>query len=316
MRTARFPDSGNRSDPVLVIGHGLIGARVRSMLVARGVPVAVVARRPWTASHCHALDLSAEQGLRALRSMLETLRPLCVVLCHGPSNVSWIEEHEAEAAVAHSGVAALIAQSDLRAVLVSTDNVFSGTRGRYRPRDATRPSNAYGRVKAQAEDLLLAGGAALVLRASLVYGWSDSRHRENFAERCLRAAFDHRRFVAPTDQWSAPLHADDVARVVVGACTALRFPTAIRHLAGPDELSRFDFARLAYRLAAAEPDLVQPCLRRDTEWASRPGYSSLECSDFADLAGLADWRPMGPEAGLKEMLADVDGRARRFEGAQ
>ncbi len=80
-------------------------------------------------------------------------------------------------------------------------------------------------------------------------------------------------------------------------------PAGIAHLAGPAELSRYEFARLAYQLAGADLALVRSCLRHDTEWACRPRYSSLTCGDFSGLAGLAGWRPMTPERGLREMLA-------------
>jgi dTDP-4-dehydrorhamnose reductase len=97
---------------------------------------------------------------------------------------------------------------------------------------------------------------------------------------------------------------DDVARVVAALCQALRLPVGVAHLSGPDELTRFDFARAAYRLAGADPGLVRPCLRGETEWASRPRYSSLVCDDFGAVPGLTGWRPMSPDDGLRSMLSN------------
>jgi dTDP-4-dehydrorhamnose reductase len=288
----------------LIVGDGLIGGAVRSRLLARGDRPISLTRESRAAPDFAASDLTGPPGRSALHDLLGTVRPSCVLLVHGPSDVTWIEEHEQQAAAVHCEVAQIVADSGLPAVLVSTDNVFPGTRGGYQPSDHVQPSNAYGRVKARAEDLLLAGGSALVLRVSLVYGWTGTRHRSTFAERCLRAAFEGEPLPAPTDQILTPIHVRDVVDVTAALLALPRPITGTRHLSGPEQLSRYEFATTAYRIASADVDLVQPCLRRDTQWASRPQFSSLACGDFSDLPGLRGWRPLSPESGLRAMLAE------------
>jgi dTDP-4-dehydrorhamnose reductase len=287
----------------LIVGAGLIGGAVSALLRAAGLSAVCIGRRPRERAGYRALDLASAAGRAALEEAVADLRPWCVVLVHGPSDVTWIDENEAAAAAVHCGVAAVVARSGVPAVLVSTDNVFSGRRGRYGPQDPADPANGYGRVKARAERILLAGGPALVLRVSLVYGWAAPGQRATFAQRCLDAAAGGRPVSAPTDQVFTPIHVRDVATVTAAVCRAAGQLTGIRHLAGPVELSRYEFARLAYLLAGADATLVRPCLRRDTEWACRPPFSSLACGTFTGLGGLASWRPMTPEDGLREMLA-------------
>jgi dTDP-4-dehydrorhamnose reductase len=292
------------SSVALIVGHGLIGSSLRERLRELAeLPIVCIGRRQRELPGYRSLDLASEAGRAALGEAVAGERPQCVVLAHGPSDVTWIDNNETAAAAVHCGVAAIVARSGFPAVLVSTDNVFSGERGGYCPDDPVKPANGYGRVKARAEDILLAGGPALVLRVSLVYGWPGSGHRATFAQRCLEAAAEGRPIYAPTDQVFTPVHLRDVAAVTAAACRAAGQFTGIRHLAGPVELSRYDFARLAYRLAGADTALVRPCLRQDTEWACRPAFSSLACATFAGLPGLASWRPMTPEEGLREMLA-------------
>jgi len=288
----------------MVVGHGLIGGSVRARLRELAEPsVVCIGRRQRELPGYRALNLASEAGRAALGEAIADERPRCVVLAHGPSDVTWIDENETAAAAVHCGVAAIVAHSGVPAVLVSTDNVFSGERGGHRPGEPVEPANGYGRVKAQAEDILLAGGPALVLRVSLVYGWTGDGQRATFAQRCLEAAAEGRPVYAPTDQVFTPVHVRDVAVVTAAACRPAGQLTGIRHLAGPAELSRYDFARLAYRLTGADTALVRPCLRQDTEWACRPAFSSLACGTFTGLPGLASWRPMTPEEGLREMLA-------------
>lgn len=287
----------------LIVGHGLIGEAVRVLLLAEGVPTVCIGRRRIDLPGYWACDLASETGLAAFEAALHDLRPGYVVLAHGPSDVTWAVENEADATAVHCGVAAIAARSGAPTVLVSTDNVFSGQHGRHRPIDPVQPANAYGRIKALAENILLAGEQGLVLRVSLVYGWAGAGQRSTFAQRCLDAAAEGRSMSAPTDQIFTPIHVWDVATVLAAVCRSPQPFTGIRHLAGPAELSRYEFAKLAYRLIGADAALVRPCLRRDTEWACRPQFSSLACGTFVDLPGLAAWRPMTPYGGLREMLA-------------
>ena len=293
---------GPAASAALIIGHGLIGAAISARLRAAGEFPVCIGRRPRDLPGYQALDLASEAGRAELAAIIAGLRPRCVVLVHGPSDVTWIDDNEAAAAAVHGEVAGIVAGSGVPAVLVSTDNVFPGQRGRYRPADPAEPANGYGRVKARAERILLTAGPALVLRVSLVYGWAGPGQRATFAQRCLDAAASGRPFSAPVDQMFTPVHVRDVATVTTAACSRAGQLAGIRHLAGPAELSRYAFARLAYRLAGADAALVRPCLRQDTEWACRPRFSSLACDPFPGPPGAAPWRPMSPEEGLREML--------------
>jgi len=295
---------GRAPHVALIVGHGLIGGAIRAVLQTEaGIPAVCIGRRPRELPGYRAIDLASEAGRAALETAVADLRPRFVVLVHGPSDVTAIHENEAAAAAVHCGVAAIVARSGTPAVLVSTDNVFSGERGGYRPDDPIAPPNGYGRVKARAESILLATGSALVLRVSLVYGWAGPGQRATFAQRCLDAAAQGRPMSAPTDQIFTPIHVRDVAAVIAAVCGSAPQPTGIQHLAGPLELSRYEFARLAYCLAGADPALVRPCLRQETEWACRPRFSSLASGTFTGLTRSAAWLPMRPDEGLREMLA-------------
>ncbi|MEU4690731.1 sugar nucleotide-binding protein [Actinoplanes sp. NPDC023714] len=290
--------------PVVIVGNGLIGAACAATLRGSGHPVITVARRGEPGPGHLSCDLTDAGGRAALARLLRDRRPARVVLTHGPSDVTWINAHEREAADTHAGVADLVAGSGVPAVLISTDNVFAGDRGHHRPDDPIAPANAYGRIKARAERAVVeAGGTAL--RVSLVYGWAGPAYRETYAGRCLLAAAAGRPTDAPVDQEFTPVHIDDVRTVVAAHCAAATVPGGVAHLAGPEQLSRFAFARLAYRLAGADEDLVRPCSRAGTEWATRPRFSSLTCDRFDDLPGLAGWSPIPAEQGLARMVAEM-----------
>lgn len=293
--------STHSAGPIVVIGNGLIGSAIAGRLRAAGRSVVTVARRDVPGGAHLTRDLADRDDCERLRADLRELRPYRIVATHGPSDVTWIESHETAAAAVHAGVAGLLAGTGVPTVLVSTDNVFDGTRGLRRAAEAVAPQNAYGRVKLRAERLLLATGRSLALRVSLVYGWVPAGYRATYAQRCIETARRGEPLDAPADQIFTPIHLDDVAIVIASLCQSDGMPTGVAHLSGPGELSRYAFARTAYSLAGADEALVRRCLRRDTEWASRPRFSSLCCDDFGHLPGLSGWWPATAEAGLARM---------------
>lgn len=273
---------------VVMVGAGMLGRPLAAALRRQGVDVLSVARAEAPGSHLRA-DLGTPAGRALLAGALADRPPDRVVLAHGPSDVSLIERAEPAAAEVHAGTARLAAGYPV--LLVSTDNVFPGTAGRCRVGDPVRPANAYGRVKRAAERAL---PAATVVRVSLVYGGSTGRL--DYVRRCLAEAATSRTVAAPVDQRLTPVYVEDAVDVLVALVLAPA-RAATLHLAGPTELSRYELARLAYRAAGADPGLVRPVRRAETEWACRPAFSSLAGSD---LPGPV---PRDPAAGVAALLA-------------
>ena len=291
--------------PVMVIGHGLIGAATARRLSACEVPVISVARSRGTL-RC---DLTRPDGLELMLAVLRGMQPRAVVLAHGPSDVTWCEREPEAAARAHEGIAAAVSGTGVPVVLISTDNVFDGSRPRNSEADQVRPQNAYGRAKLAAERAVAARPGNVILRVSLVYGWSDGQHRANFAEHCLRAARAGQALRVPCDQEFTPVHVADVARVAAAVALAPDDAPRLAHVAGPDHLSRSEFARLAYRAAGADAGLVEGVPRAGTDWASRPANSSLAVTDLSAVTGLRDYRPMTARQGLESMAREEPERA-------
>ncbi len=122
----------------------------------------------------------------------------------------------------------------LRLVHLSSDVVFDGTRGRYREEDAPAPVNSYGRSKAEAERRVMElHGQATIVRTSLLYGGAEPGPQERLA------AAGTRFFV---DEIRSPVHVGDLAEALFDVL-AINLPGPL-HLAGADDLSRFDFAVL------------------------------------------------------------------------
>ena len=144
-----------------------------------------------------------------------------------------------------------------RLVHMSTDVVFPGRMAPYTERDEPFPLIDYGRDKLDADRAVLeACPTAVVVRTSLLYGTGELGHVQLDVRQALHA--DHR--TSPptffTDEYRCPVHVDDVAAAVARLAS---MPDVVGplHVAGPEPLSRADFARRTARWLGLDPARVR-----------------------------------------------------------
>jgi len=142
-----------------------------------------------------------------------------------------------------------------RLIHLSSDIVFDGRRGRYREEDEPSPVHDYGRAKAEAERRVAAAHPeAAIVRTSLLYGGASGPQ-----ERLVRSG--HTDFFV--DEIRSPVEVGDLAEALLElAQLELAGPL---HLAGADDLSRYDFALLLgadparIRAVRSPPDRAANC---------------------------------------------------------
>jgi dTDP-4-dehydrorhamnose reductase len=175
-------------------------------------------------------------------------------------------------------VARAATEARARLVHLSTDLVFDGALGRpYTEDDEPRPIMQYGRQKLDAERAVLdALPAALVVRTSLIYGGDEpSRH-----ERTAREGGGVKFF---TDELRSPVQVGDLAAALLELAEA--DVSGVLHVAGPDGVSRHEFARLA----APDRDDLESGLAAD-----HPTPRPLDCRlDSSRAQGLLGTRLRG-----------------------
>jgi dTDP-4-dehydrorhamnose reductase len=162
-------------------------------------------------------------------------------------------------------VATAAAERGLRLVHLSTDVVFSGKLGRpLREDDPPDPITDYGQTKADAEAAVTQAHAnAVIVRTSLIYGGATPSRQEQLALDPATKFYE--------DEIRCPIRAPDLA----AACLELAHRPEIRgplHVAGPDAISRLEFARLFAPEAQGAPRPQQ-----------RPGDLRLDCSKAYSL---------------------------------
>jgi dTDP-4-dehydrorhamnose reductase len=190
-----------------------------------------------------------------------------------------------------------------RVAFLSTDQVFDGSKSHFSEDDAPKPLGVYGKSKHDAEAVVAeAVPNALIVRLALTYGWGRHGARgRNFSEKWIRSWLTGGRVSGFTDQFRTPVYAPD-------ACEALRIAAqqsreGLLHLAGPERLSRHDFAVRLCREFKFPPEGVQAASMTDVVFRDpRPSDASLS---IERLKGLG-YTPRDVDRGLKAMHEDLE----------
>lgn len=253
------------SDPrVLVTGAGgQVGTALRAHL-----PDAIFLDRA-------GLDVCDAEAVRA------AFRPGDVVVhTAAMTDVDGCERDPGTAFAVNATGAANVAASGARAILLSTDYVFSGgAAGAYSEDDPTGPLSVYGRSKLDAERAVLGRPGNLVVRTAWVYG--DGR---NFIRSILAAERAGKPLRVVDDQRGRPTWADDLARAL--AHLVLAGTTGTVHVTGDGEpctwadLAELVVGHAVQRISSAELGAPAP----------RPRSSVLALGRAHALGvPLADW---------------------------
>lgn len=227
----------------LIVGaSGQVGTQ---MLAALGEHALATSREPregWLQ-----LDL-AELTERSQAATLLEAYSLDAIYCVG--GMTYVDGCEAEPEMAWrtnargpAVLAEFAQQHGVPYVFFSSDYVFDGTAddpGPYAEDDRTNPLSVYGRTKLEGEQRILAANPdALVLRTTWVHG-ADPREK-NFAYTLMRTLTEGKTMRVPTDQISTPTYNRDLIKVALSLVQAKA--SGIFHVAGPELMSRMEFAR-------------------------------------------------------------------------
>jgi dTDP-4-dehydrorhamnose reductase len=230
-----------------------------------------------------------------------------------PAGFTWVDGCERDPARARAAnleqplnLACVAADQGARFVYFSTDYVFDGQGGPYAEDDPPRPLSVYGQSKYEAEQVLAGalGAALLTVRTTWVYG--PERQGKNFAYQLAKTLGEGRPLVCPSDQVSNPSYGPDVASTVLALAEAGR--SGLVHVAGPDWIDRFQFARALAEALGRDPALIAAKTTAELgQPAARPLRAGLRASR------LDAWLP-GSMRPLDPCLADFRARLAEPEG--
>jgi dTDP-4-dehydrorhamnose reductase len=212
-----------------------------------------------------AFDLDAPEGIGA---RLDADRPEVVVHAAAWTDVDGCALDPDLAirrnAIATGVLAEACADRRVDLVIVSTNEVFDGTRrdGRgYGPSDPVGPGNAYGASKAAAERLASDAfaarpGASLgIARTAWLFGAPGNDFPSRILDAAERAAADGQPLRAVDDEWGTPTYTADVADAIV-ELLAEDAIAGVHHLVNGSVATRADWARDVVARARFDVEII------------------------------------------------------------
>ncbi|MWA07764.1 SDR family oxidoreductase [Streptomyces sp. BA2] len=239
---------------MLIIGaSGFLGKELVRQATASGHAVAATfVRNPGRLSGAKWLPLDL-RNREEIVSVLDEVDPGVVI------NAAYRKADWATTAEGAIRVAMAAADRGARLVHVSSDVVFSGAQIYYGEAATPDPISPYGAAKAAAETAIrLLAPAAVIARTSLIIGDGNSEH-ETLVHELSEGRRDGALF---TDDVRCPVHVADLAAAILELASSDH--AGIRHVAGPDAVSRHELGLLIAHRDGLDPATLPAGRRADT----------------------------------------------------
>ncbi len=209
----------------------------------------------------------------SIAEFVGTARPDCVIHAAALTDVDRCERDPEFAlcvnTIGAQSLSKALEGSGCRMIFLSTDYVFDGREGPYDESAVPNPINVYGHTKNVAEEIVrtIFPDWAIVRSASFL--GIGLPNRPTWAEKLVITMLERPPLTVATDQRSniTPLEflASAIIEIVEGRGTGLR------HVAGDEILSRYEFALKLVRLFGKSDDTIQAVSYRDlNRLAPRP----------------------------------------------
>ncbi len=226
-----------------------------------------------------------------LAAMLQKVAPDIVVHSAAYRDPDFCEEFPEEAYRLNVAPAAQLCEllpESVPLLFVSSDYVFDGVAAPYREEDERHPVNEYGRLKVQAEDLVLQREAGLVLRIPLLIGAGPTWESSGFIFKTLAqiqdptpSSLDHSGIRFPT--WTA-----DVAEAVAHLLGIQA--KGVYHFSSLEGGTKYEWALDLADLAGLSMDHITANRDGSASRAPRPGNTQLAVEKIR-LTGLSRFTP-------------------------
>jgi len=261
---------------------GLLGAYAAKAFEQSGHKVHAVSRSSKAFPH-DASDFASASGffeshrpdfvLNAVKSSMSTDE------CEARQEEAWKAN-----VTAAENLARLCAQHGCRLVHMSSDWVYGGKEGEiYTEESALEPLNFYAKTKAAAEEKVLSHKPdALVLRTTGIFG-VDPKGKNVFS-RFWESACAGKEFACPDDQFSQPIFAGELARIIAALCE--QEAEGVFNAVGPDYISRYDLA-LRFCDAFSFPRSLAKPVKSSSRSIRVPMHLRLDTSKMERLAKVA-----------------------------
>jgi dTDP-4-dehydrorhamnose reductase len=174
-------------------------------------------------------------------------------------------------------------ERDCKIVFLSTGYVFDGSQGNWKEGDIRKPINKYAEHKVEVEDFILESQRdALIFRLDKVVGDSPLEH--HLYTEWWKLLMINQPIVCVEGMKISPTAVDDISKAIF--LSIQNNYSGLFHLAGPDQLTRYDLANEFCNLAGIPPNVVEKPLK-DFGFKDGRALNSCLCAErFCNLTGM------------------------------
>ena len=212
----------------------------------------------------------------SLETLLRETKPEIVVHCAAYRDPDFCEEHPVEARQLNLAPVERFSEllpESARLLFISTDYVFDGGAAPYAEEDERHPVNEYGRLKVEAEDLVLQRAAGSVLRIPLLIGAGPTWETSGFIYKTMAAIRDTTPSSLDDVGIRFPTWTEDVAEAVAHH---LEFDgRGIYHCSSLQGGTKYGWASELADMAGLTMDHIAPDPEGSPTRAARPGNTQL-----------------------------------------
>lgn len=185
-----------------------------------------------------------------------------------------------------------------KVIFMSSAFVFDGSKKGFSEEDVPNPVNRYGMSKLMAERCVEGSGQPfMILRTDLPYRWSPRHLEKNNIMKLIRAFESGERYREVTDWFNTPTLVDDLVKVSIALMDSWEDGTY--HVAGPDFVSRYDFALKVAGAMGKDPSSIQKIRSADLNLPAKRPNVFLRSAKAEEKTGI---RMTGLDDGIKEVL--------------
>lgn len=222
------------------------------------------------------LDITNKEEVERV---LQTIQPDAIIQ---PAAQPWVdfceqqpEESEKINLIGAKNIIDWCEKNNAYYLFISTDYVFDGENGPYEETAATNPINVYGKHKLQVEQYALQKlQSSCIARTTTVYGWETAG--KNFVAKFIKALEEGKESPVVNDQYATPTFVKDLAHAILRLTEEKK--TGIYHTAGPECMSRMEFAEKIAILFQLNKNLIKPISTEELKQpAKRPRKGGLIC---------------------------------------
>ena len=235
---------------------------------------------PLTHQEIEVSDLNSVQMLKSLKPdvIIDTAAFHKTDLCEDEP-----EKTFAVNSIGPKNIVEVSKQLDATLIFISTDYVFSGTKGSpYTEEDSPNPINTYGISKLAGELFIQQKTKHYIFRVSSLFGKAGASGKGgNFVETMTTKAKKNEPITVVDDMWMTPTYTHDAAEAINQAINK-KIPYGTYHLSNQTECTWYQFSQEIFRLMNLAPSLKGMKTSEMQVKAKRPLNSSLASAKLSE----------------------------------